>query len=163
MIPRKLMRVVFLLASSASLVLGFGLGGLPVGVVLAALAGASCTIAIRTEARWVTTTFLSVMVCLAAAGVLSGCPAFPMVLAASLALGAWDLSGFDHCLDESDRPRAQAPVDARHALFLAGALGVGLALAAAGMALSFRVPFPLMLLAAVFGFVGLDGAARAGR
>jgi len=157
---RRSLSILFLTASTASLVIAFAAAGLWIGAGLSVFPGVLFLITRRKAARWMPTLFLCAMVALAAAGVLAGAPAFPMILAATLALGAWDFMSFDSSLDDGALTKDRAPVGLRHLLLLGGALGLGLALAVCAMVLSFRIPFLVMLLIAIAGFVGLDRAVR---
>ncbi len=99
-------------------------------------------------------------VCIAAAGLLMGTSAFLMILGACLALGAWDLASFDISPQSDGSARSSAPLGKRHALSLALALGLGLLLASGGIALSFRVPFPVLFLIVILDLFSLDRALR---
>lgn len=157
---RKVLRLLFLTGSTACVALAFAAAGLWVGTGLAILTGLVFLIFSGSAARWMPTVFLSGMVCIAAAGLLAGSPAFLMILGAGLALVAWDLMSFDGSLERGGPARASAPVDKRHVLSLAAALGLGLALAALGLTLSFRIPFPVLLLIVVLCLFSLDRVFR---
>jgi hypothetical protein len=100
----------------------------------------------RIRGGWAAPVFLAAMVITAAVEAILKAPAPMVVPGAALSLAAWDLAELDRFLDGNDTIGEPSAVFRRHLLSLGRAAGLGLLAAAAGYAMSLRIPFPLMFL-----------------
>jgi hypothetical protein len=109
------------------------------------------------------------MFLIAAVGILQGASAILALPGAGFALAAWDLMNLDRAMAGSTPTRSTVRFQKRHAWALALSVAVGLLLGEAGLALAFRVPFPVMCLLVLLDIVCLtqvfrlmrkDGSAR---
>ena len=99
--------------------------------------------------------FLAIF-CVAAAGILTGADAFPMILGGAAGLAAWDLLS-------GNRPLAGATArrcERKRELLLALALTASLLLAAAGKLLPLRIPFVVIVLLVLLDAYSLDRLLR---
>jgi len=94
-----------------------------------------------------------------AAGALLGVSAVVLVPAVAVALGLWDLVSFRSFLRAPGNARVDAKLR-RHLGPLLLAIGLGLAGAAAGLALTTRMPFAVLLLLVIADLACLGYAVR---
>ncbi len=152
------------------MVVGFLGAGHWLGACLGALPGL-CAMALQRGSQeekpkagrrpWLPAGFLSCMVGVAAAGLLTGASPWVVLPGVACALAAWDLMNVDVPCRTSPSPAAIRG-ERRHIRSLTFALGVGLLPAMVGAALSLRIPFPLMLALVILDLLCLDRLLRPG-
>jgi hypothetical protein len=158
--PQGLLFFLIAIAASACLVAAFWAAGRRVEACAAVLPGLLFCLDGKLRRPWVATVSLVCAVVSAAAALLLGAPAFPAVLGAALSLAAWDLAGFTRAAGGDESPHAVRRLQARHSLSLVQAIGLGVALAAAGVFLYLRIPFVVMLVLAALDLFCLGRVHR---
>jgi hypothetical protein len=161
MIPlRRIFGLVCLILSLGSLVIGHAQIGQPLTLAAVLIASLVWLFARKWPSAELSAVALTISVGLAAAGLLLSASAFLMMLSATLALAAWDLTLFDHALAGSSSNPAIAQVEKKHYQSLALALGLGLLGAVAGRMISLPIPFGGMVLLVIFIFFSLNRVWR---
>lgn len=145
------------IACVACLAIGFVVAGQWAGLAAAAAAGAVWWLAWQAPEGRLPAAALIVSTGAAAAGLLSGAIALPLLLAAALALAGWDLVLLENALAGSTG--AVAIFERRHYAGLALALGLGLLLAAAGRLVRIDLPLGVLAVLVIAAFAGLERAA----
>jgi hypothetical protein len=156
-------RGVFLPVGAASVVCvatAYALAGRWVGAIAVIGPGVLLAFHRKTRGEWVPRLFLCGMIAAAAAGAFAGATAYLLVPGAALALAAWDLACFDSFVRRSGSPDALGSLVPRHVRALLRAVGAGLLVAMGGLALSFPIPFWLMLVIVIADLVCLGLALR---
>jgi hypothetical protein len=136
------------MAASGCLVAAFFAAGRWIEACAAVLPGLLLCFHGKPGRRWVPTVSLVCAVLAAAAALFLGAPAMLAILGAALALAAWDLASFAQIVGGGESPHAVQRLELRHSWSLVQAIGLGVGLAAAGVFLSLRVPFAVMLVLA---------------
>lgn len=137
---------------------GFGITGLWPGL-LAALGVSLFGLFIQNKFNpWLSTVYLILYVCLAAAGLFTGCEPFLMVNGTIAALGVWDVAQFQRQIKEDENYDWVKLLERQHYQSLGLALGVGFFLSNTGLVVRVQLPIGItmfLILIALFGLTRL--------
>ncbi len=142
---RRILRLSTLVGSAACLGLGFAAAGLWGFVAAAGIVFAGSILDLIWPADWLPAAGLAASNGLAATGVFTGAMTAIMVLAATLALAAWDLSLLDHALANNPPRQPTLRLERRHYQSLAVVVGTGVLAALASQGIQFQIPFVVMV------------------
>jgi hypothetical protein len=157
---RRSLFLFFLTASTAGLATGYAMIDNWPAAGIAFLPGLAMLFHHRIASQWLPLSFLFSMIFLASVGVFLEAPAFLMILVSVFTLAAWDLANLERSMKGGESTQAARRFEGKHMRALALALGLGLVLAAGGLALSSRIPFIVMFLLVIVDLFCLDRAAR---
>ncbi len=142
---RKILRISSQAACAACLGIGFATAGQWAFVAAALVILAGGMLDLRWPSGWLPPVALAASIGLAGIGVFTGAATALMLLAATLALAAWDLALLDHALASNPPDEPTGQLERRHYRNLAIVAGIGLLAALASQGIQFQIPFVVML------------------
>jgi hypothetical protein len=156
MIWRKILKLVFPIASLACLNAGFAGAGQWIallGVLMALLAWLA---AYKWGSGFFPTTALVLSIGLGVAGLMMSAPPVWMLLGSTFACAGWDILLFQNILSDDLPAQGVDPFEKRHYRNLTMALGLGLLFAVAGSMVRIQIPFGWMIVLAAVALFGLE-------
>lgn len=148
------------LVAMATLALGYGLGGVWIGVGPVLAVGVLWLIGRRLGWGWVASLGLALWTVAAAVGLWVGLGAGWMLVGVVAALSAWDLDHFIRRLRETGRVERAGAMERTHLGRLLAVDVAGLALGALALGVRIRLGFGIALVLALVAVWGLSRAVR---